>query len=123
MDPAALALPAKDTKGKDGVGDTSGGSGSVSAIGAADYATAIVVPPGRSGMAPSLSLSYSSSGRTRGGVAVGWQLAAASTIELDAARTTATQRYYRSTLLGGGRLIRNTVEACRAAKGGRAFDY
>ena len=47
---------------------------SVSETGAAQYVVPIEVPQGRGGMAPSLSLSYSSRNPLRGGVANGWVL-------------------------------------------------
>src|SRR5687768_5715286 len=42
--------------------------------GAALYSFPIPVPPGRSGMAPQLSLDYSSQNPLRGGIAAGWEL-------------------------------------------------
>lgn len=71
-DPFTAALPARDTQAPD-AGEVSAGDGSVDASsGTAAYALPIVVPPGRAGLAPSLSLRYSSQGGLRGGPAVGW---------------------------------------------------
>jgi YD repeat-containing protein len=44
------------------------------ATGAASYSYPITVPPGRNGLAPKLSLVYSSQSATYGGVAAGWSL-------------------------------------------------
>src|SRR5262245_12468168 len=52
------------------------GDASVSTqTGALQFSVPIEVPPGRNGMKPSLSLAYSSSAPTFGGVAAGWSLA------------------------------------------------
>jgi RHS repeat-associated protein len=72
-DPFTVALPGRDTSPPEGL--TATGAADVSAQqGAATYAYPIAVPPGRGGMTPHLSLSYSSSGALRGGLAVGWSL-------------------------------------------------
>jgi hypothetical protein len=76
------ALPTRDTLAPERRGG--GGEANVSEqTGAATYSVAIELPPGRLGMAPSVALSYSSQNPLRGGIAVGWSLAAASTIERD----------------------------------------
>src|SRR5687768_39005 len=81
-DPFANALPTDDTKPPEGV--TLGGDPSVASTqGAAKYAFPIEVPPGRAGMQPRLTLSYSSDSPLRGGVAAGWTLAGLPTIERD----------------------------------------
>ncbi|MFN0247623.1 MAG: SpvB/TcaC N-terminal domain-containing protein, partial [Kofleriaceae bacterium] len=55
--------------------ELSSGDGTVSTqTGAMQYNYSISLPPGRSGMAPQLALSYSSQGPTFGGVAAGWSL-------------------------------------------------
>jgi len=42
--------------------------------GALTYAYPVAVPPGRNGMAPTISLGYSSQGSIYGGIAAGWSL-------------------------------------------------
>ncbi|RZU35576.1 glycohydrolase toxin TNT-related protein [Edaphobacter modestus] len=90
------------------------GSYSVSgSTGAAAYRFPIVVPPGRAGMEPSLSLDYSSQNPMRGGVAAGWSLQLPS-IEIDTSSghlletvEPSIRRHarFRSSLAGGQRLI------------------
>ncbi|MFN0252061.1 MAG: hypothetical protein ACKV2T_34615 [Kofleriaceae bacterium] len=53
--------------------ELSSGDATVSTqTGAMQYSYRVSLPPGRSGMAPQLALSYSSQGPTFGGVAAGW---------------------------------------------------
>jgi RHS repeat-associated protein len=59
---------------------TLAGSLSVSDGGAATYGIPITVPPGTAGLAPSLSLSYSSQG-TNGVVGLGWSLSGLSSVQ------------------------------------------
>ena len=85
--------------------------------GAAHYTIPITVPPGRQGLQPKLSLSYSSRNPIRGGIAVGWSLSIPR-IELDTSQgllagmpATPTEprkkpeTFYRSSL-SGTRLVR-----------------
>ncbi len=65
----SAGAPAKE-KRDIGAGDLS----YASSTGALNYSYEIPVPPGRLGVQPSLSLSYSSQGSLRGGVASGWSL-------------------------------------------------
>ncbi len=71
--------------------------------GAVTYSYPIEVPPGRNGVAPSLALSYSSSGSLRG-LAQGWSLdGAGSVIEIDSTAAFSNTTRYR--VAGGGRLV------------------
>lgn len=51
-----------------------GESGVATSTGAFTYSYPIAAPPGRNGMRPSISLSYSSQGAIYGGIAAGWAL-------------------------------------------------
>src|SRR5688572_22897027 len=73
-DTFSTALPGRDTAAPEGQAGGSGSAGVTESQGSASYSHPIVVPAGRNGMAPSLALSYSSSGALRGGIAVGWSL-------------------------------------------------
>ena len=66
--PVLGADPPKATELKDGDASVA------TQTGALTYSFPIQVPPGRNGMAPHLSLSYSSQGPIYGGVASGWSL-------------------------------------------------
>ena len=77
--PATLGWPSPAVVGSERTG-TLPGQGSVGVAGDYRYTLPIEVPPGRAGMAPSLSLSYSSSGEN-GIAGVGWSLTAGSAIK------------------------------------------
>ncbi len=66
--PQIGADPPKATDIKDGDASVS------TQTGALQYSYPIQVPPGRNGMAPELSISYSSQASTYGGLAAGWTL-------------------------------------------------
>lgn len=66
--PEIAADPPKATDIKDGDATVATNTG------AAQYGYPIQVPPGRNGVAPQLSLNYSSAGATYGGVAANWSL-------------------------------------------------
>lgn len=102
--------------------------------GAAHYTIPITVPPGRQGLQPKLSLSYSSRNPIRGGIAVGWSLSIPR-IELDTSQgllpgmpaaptdpRTSTTAFYRSSL-SGTRLVRVPEATTDGAEAYRAeFD-
>src|SRR5688572_8452599 len=75
-----------------------------SRTGAAQYSYPIVVPPGRRGMQPSLSLDYSSQAPLRGGIAAGWTMSIPS-IRVDTSSGRLGGVSYLSTLAGGARLV------------------
>jgi RHS repeat-associated protein len=103
-DPFSQSLPdAKSSAPKGSTYDV-GDHGVSEQRGAATYAFPIDVPPGRNGVAPSLSLQYSSAGAIRGGVAVGWTMDLPS-ISIDATAGRSTTVRYRSSLSGDARLI------------------
>jgi RHS repeat-associated protein len=77
--PATLGWPSPAVVGSEPTG-TLAGEGSVGVAGDYRYTLPIEVPPGRAGMAPSLSLSYSSSGEN-GIAGVGWALTGLSSIK------------------------------------------
>ena len=77
--PATLGWPSPAVIGSETTG-TLPGEGSVGVAGDYRYTLPIEVPPGRAGMAPSLSLSYSSSGEN-GIAGVGWALTGLSAIK------------------------------------------
>jgi RHS repeat-associated protein len=77
--------------------------------GALTYGYPITVPPGRHGMAPSLSLAYSSQAPIYGGIAAGWSLSMPS-ISVDTStgrlwRQGSTTKQYTSSLAGERPLI------------------
>lgn len=72
VDPFTGATPSFDATPEKGTNYNSGDWGVSDQNGAATYSIPIDVPPGRNGMAPSLSLRYSSNLPLRGGLAVGW---------------------------------------------------
>lgn len=76
------------------------GEFSVSPSGAATYSVPIAVPPGVAGVAPQVSLSYSSQGGN-GMMGIGWDLDAASAITR-CPRTTATDDFFGSVNLDSG---------------------
>lgn len=74
--------------------DISDGDASVSTqTGALNYSFPITVPPGRLGMQPQLSLSYSSQSSTYGGVAANWSLSLPE-IRLDTSESVLQQKYF-----------------------------
>ncbi len=75
-----------------------------SRTGAALYSFPIMVPPGRQGMQPALSLNYSSQNPIRGGLAAGWSMNVAS-IRVDTSMGRLGGTHYSSTLAGGQRLV------------------
>ena len=101
--PAVGSDPPKATPLQDG-------DASVSQTGAMQYGYPIAVPPGRNGMQPRLSLSYSSQGPIYGTLAAGWSLSGLPIITLDtsqgrmvaAANGTKT---YQSSMAGGRYLV------------------
>lgn len=99
--------------------------------GAAHYTIPITVPPGRQGLQPKLSLSYSSRNPIRGGIAAGWALSTPR-IELDTsqgllagmpASPTEPRKnpeiFYRSSL-SGSRLVRIPEPTAEDAEAYRA---
>ena len=72
QDPFTGATPSFDAAPQEGTNYNSGDWGVSDQNGAVTYSVPIDVPPGRNGMAPSLSLRYSSNLPLRGGLAVGW---------------------------------------------------
>lgn len=66
--PAIGSDPPKATDIKDGDASVA------TQTGALQYSYPVIVPPGRNGVAPQLSLAYSSQGPTHGGIAAGWTL-------------------------------------------------
>src|SRR4051812_8646218 len=63
------------SRGAPKAADVADGDSSVSGrTGDMSYSYPIAVPPGRNGMAPKLSLDYSSNSSTYGSVAAGWSL-------------------------------------------------
>lgn len=72
VDPLTGSTPTLDTAPEEGTDYNSGDWGISEQNGAAIYTFPINVPAGRNGMAPSLSLRYSSNSPLRGGLAVGW---------------------------------------------------
>jgi hypothetical protein len=78
--PAKLGWPSPPVIGSETTG-TLPGEGSIGVAGDYRYTLPIEVPPGRAGMAPALSLSYSSSGEN-GIAGVGWGLAGLSAIRV-----------------------------------------
>ncbi|MGD9851389.1 MAG: SpvB/TcaC N-terminal domain-containing protein [Nitrospirales bacterium] len=94
---------------------------SVGESGTAHYTIPITVPPGRQGMQPSLSLSYSSRNPVRGGLATGWTLNIPK-IEVDTSQGRLTGIFYRSSL-SGTRLVPVPEQASSGAEAFRAeFD-
>jgi hypothetical protein len=88
------------------IGAPAEGGASVSAqTGAFSYNVPIVVPPGRLGMQPALSLDYSSQSPLFGGIASGWSLSIPS-ISWDYSMGTDTPGLPRWTSSLAGRLIR-----------------
>lgn len=100
--------------------DIPDGDASVSTqTGAFTYSYPIGVPPGRLGMQPSLSLSYSSQGPTYGGIAAGWSLSIPE-ITIDTSESIPAQKLaggpfaelrYVSTMAGGRPLVAVTEPA------------
>ncbi len=82
-DPVFGGLPTIDTTAPKGQSFQDGDSGVDEERGAAIYSFPIKVPPGRNGMAPSLSFSYSSQAPLRGGIAAGWTGPSLPTVEVD----------------------------------------
>lgn len=82
QDPFTGATPSFNAAPEKGTNYNSGDWGVSDQNGAVSYSVPIDVPPGRNGMAPSLSLRYSSNLPLRGGLAVGWTFDMAS-IEVD----------------------------------------
>src|SRR5439155_5185062 len=82
-DPFSGGQPTYDKDAPKSAATTSGEYGVDATHGAVTYTFPIVVPPGRKGLEPSLSLNYSSQGTLRGGVAAGWTLNGIPSIELD----------------------------------------
>ena len=82
QDPFGAALPNRETTAPKGT-EHDAAHGVSASRGTAAYRVPIVVPPGRNGMQPHLSLNYSSDGALRGGIAVGWTLDGLPEIELD----------------------------------------
>ena len=74
VDPITGSSPSFDAAPEEGTNYNSGDWGVSEQNGAATYTFNIDVPSGRNGMAPSLSLRYSSNLPLRGGLAVGWDL-------------------------------------------------
>ncbi|MFN0246110.1 MAG: toxin TcdB middle/N-terminal domain-containing protein [Kofleriaceae bacterium] len=75
--PADVFVQTAPTLGTDPpkAADLKAGDASVATTtGALDYAYPVSVPPGRNGMAPKVSLAYSSQGAIYGGLASGWSL-------------------------------------------------
>ena len=87
--------------------------------GAATYSVPVPTPPGRNGMAPSLSLVYSSQNPLRGGIAAGFQLEGIPSIYVDASRGRLASVTYASSMAGGQRLVE--VDEPNAAPGVRTF--
>jgi|GEM_PF-6158104 len=84
--PADITTTAAPTIGADppkGVKVETGDAKVSPQTGALQYGYPIVVPPGRGGAVPSLSLAYSSQGALYGGVAAGWTLAGIPEIHRD----------------------------------------
>jgi RHS repeat-associated protein len=94
-------LPSVNTTSPKGADFNDGDHGVDEERGAATYSYPIAVPPGRSGMQPSLSLTYSSQAQLRGGIAVGWTLFNFPMVEVDRSRDTAELHY----AVNGSRLI------------------
>jgi RHS repeat-associated protein len=105
QDPFTGATPAFDAAPEEGTNYNSGDWGVSDQNGAVTYSVPIDVPPGRNGMAPSLTLRYSSNLPLRGGLAVGWTFDMPS-IEVDLTLGTAEGVQYKIDLGGvSGRLI------------------
>ncbi len=91
----ALGKPPKEANAS-GTGGVSVGPQN----GTAGYVYSFALPPGRHDMAPSLSLSYNSSGAVRGTLAAGWTLAIPS-IEVDSSIGIAQSKRYVSSISEG----------------------
>jgi RHS repeat-associated protein len=105
-----VAAPAV-TDGPPKAADISVGDASVATqTGALNYGYSLNVPPGRNGMQPSLSLSYSSQAPTYGGVAAGWALSGIPLIDLDTSegRIAPSVPTWTSSFSGGRQLVRVT---------------
>lgn len=100
------AAPTLETKAPEATRFQLGDWGVAEQTGAATYRIPITVPPGRSGMAPKLALSYSSRAPLRGGIAAGWSLDLPS-IQRDTSGGTLGEERYAASLGGAsGRLIK-----------------
>ena len=116
-DPFAASVPNFETAASKAADFRAGGHGVAEQSGTASYRFPIVVPPGRNGMAPELSLQYSSSGELRSGLAVGWIIGGLPTIERDPRYPTKLE-YKSSYCSGSGRLI---AVPDIAMKGGKTY--
>jgi RHS repeat-associated protein len=94
-------LPSISTTAPKGADFNDGDHGVDEERGAATYSYPIAVPPGRSGMQPSLALTYSSQAPLRGGIAVGWTFFNFPIVEVDRSRDT-TELHYA---VNGARLV------------------
>jgi hypothetical protein len=92
--------------------DLHAGDTSVSATGAFQYGYPIRLPPGRNGVQPSVSLTYSSQAGIYGSIASGWTLAGVPIITLDTsggilayAGSPGEEKIYKSSMAGDRPLI------------------
>ncbi len=107
-------LPSINTAAPKGADFSDGDHGVDEERGAATYSYPIAVPPGRSGMQPSLALSYSSQAPLRGGIAVGWSLFNFPAVDVDATAPPGSLHYR----VGGARLVE--VDDLKGPAGHRA---
>jgi len=106
IDPLTGSTPSFDSAPEEGTNYNNGDWGVSEQNGAATYTFPIKVPTGRNGMAPALSLRYSSNSPLRGGLAVGWNLHIPS-IEEDLSLGFTEETYYKIDLgSASGRLVK-----------------
>jgi RHS repeat-associated protein len=116
------AAPAIGDAAPAAAGIADGELGVSSSTGAFTYAYAIAGPPGRSGMQPNISLSYSSQAPIYGGLAAGWSLSGLPIITEDtnSGRLGSSVQRFQSSLSGNRPLIPVTEPASSGATTYRA---